>query len=400
MCYTFVMDSVDEHFMARALELAQLGRGLVEPNPMVGAVIVRPGEPGPEIIAEGFHAVFGGPHAEVQAMRAARQACRDVRGSTMYVTLEPCSHFGKTPPCADAIIAAGISRVVVAMLDPDEKVAGRGLKKLRQAGLTVDVGVCQAQARQLLGPYIKLRTQAKPWVICKWAQTADGAIALPSDAGRWISSEASREQVHKLRSYCDGVLVGTGTAQADDPLLTDRSGQAGPAARQLARVVLDSKLALPPESQLVRTANDSPVIVATTAQAIQDNPAKVRELDQAGVELLALPTSQAGLNINALLVELGRRQWTYLLVEGGSKVLNSFIASGQGDELWAFVSPAKLSSAELVQQPRFDLADVIAQGQYVEINSQTIGPDTLHKLRRVIDVGSAIADQGIPNTIS
>jgi len=323
--------------------LAQLGLGLVEPNPMVGAVIVRPGEPGSEIIAEGFHAAYGGPHAEVQALAAARQADADVRGSTMYVTLEPCSHFGKTPPCADAIIAAGISRVVIAMLDPDEKVAGAGLAKLRQAGLTVDVGVCQAQARELLGPYIKLRTQAKPWVICKWAQTADGAIALPSDAGRWISSPASREQVHTLRSYCDGILVGSGTALADDPLLTSRGRAAGQAARQLSRVVLDSKLALPLTSQLVRTANDSPVIVAATAQAIQDNQAKVRELGLAGV-----------------------------------------IASGQADELWAFVSPAKLAPAQLAQQPRFDLADVVAQGQYAEISSQTIGPegpDTLHKLR-------------------
>ncbi len=374
------MNSADEHFIARALELARLGRGLVEPNPMVGAVIVRPGDNGPEIIAEGFHAVFGGPHAEVQALAAARQADADVRGSTMYVTLEPCSHFGKTPPCADAIIAAGISRVVVAMLDPDEKVAGAGLAKLRQAGLTVDVGVCQAQARELLGPYIKLRTQAKPWVICKWAQTADGAIALPSDAGRWISSLASREQVHTLRSYCDGILVGSGTALADDPLLTNR-GRARPAARQLSRVVLDSKLALPPASQLVRTASVSPVIVATTAQAIQTNQAKVRELGLAGVELLALPSSQAGLDIDALLVELGRRQWTNLLVEGGQTVLESFIASGQADELWAFVSPAKLAPAQLAQQPRFDLADVIAQGQYVQVSEETIGPDTLHKLR-------------------
>ncbi len=361
--------------------MAQLGLGLVEPNPMVGAVIVRPGEPGSEIIAEGFHAAYGGPHAEVQALAAARQADADVRGSTMYVTLEPCSHFGKTPPCADAIIAAGISRVVIAMLDPDEKVAGAGLAKLRQAGLTVDVGVCQAQARELLGPYIKLRTQAKPWVICKWAQTADGAIALPSDAGRWISSPASREQVHTLRSYCDGILVGSGTALADDPLLTSRGRAAGQAARQLSRVVLDSKLALPLTSQLVRTANDSPVIVAATAQAIQDNQAKVRELGLAGVELLALPSSQAGLDVDALLVELGRRQWTNLLVEGGQAVLESFIASGQADELWAFVSPAKLAPAQLAQQPRFDLADVVAQGQYAEISSQTIGPDTLHKLR-------------------
>jgi diaminohydroxyphosphoribosylaminopyrimidine deaminase/5-amino-6-(5-phosphoribosylamino)uracil reductase len=168
----------------------------------------------------------------------------------MYVTLEPCSHYGKTPPCTDAVIAAGIARVLAAMVDPDERVSGRGIALLRQAGVQVEVGLCEPAARRLLAAYIKLRTQHRPWVICKWAQTADGYLALPPGAGRWLSGEASRARVQELRAVCDGVCVGIGTVLADDPLLTNRSG----AGRQPARLVLDAHLRTPPTCQLVQSA--------------------------------------------------------------------------------------------------------------------------------------------------
>jgi diaminohydroxyphosphoribosylaminopyrimidine deaminase/5-amino-6-(5-phosphoribosylamino)uracil reductase len=256
------MTGADESFMRRALDLARKGLGEVEPNPMVGAIIVRDGR----ILGEGWHQKFGGPHAEVEALSAAKTAGRDVRGATMYVTLEPCSHHGKTPPCTSAVLAAGIGRVVVAMEDPDEHVRGRGLAQLREAGVEVKCGLCEAEARELLAAYIKLRTRRRPWVICKWAQTADGYLALPAGEGRWISGEQSRQKVHELRACCDGICVGSGTVLADDPLLTNRSGR----GRQPVRVVLDARLRTPSDSRLIATASAvSPVLLVTTARTLE-----------------------------------------------------------------------------------------------------------------------------------
>ncbi len=357
----------DAQFMARALGLAKLGLGSVEPNPMVGAVIVRAGK----IIGEGYHKKFGGPHAEIEAIVSARQAGAEVCGATMYVTLEPCSHYGKTPPCAEALIDSGVSRVVVAMQDPDEKVAGRGLEMLRQAGVKVDLGVCQKEALEFLAPYVKLRTQQQPWVICKWAQTIDGAIALPPEQGRWISCPASLARVHELRSWCDGILVGVDTVLADDPLLTNRSEGS---SRQPVRIVMDSKLRTPAGSQLIRTAGESPVIIATTAGGAQ----AVNVDMKTNVEILELPAGPDGVDVVALLDELGKRQYTYLLVEGGAKILAGFIQTGLADELQVFVSPQAAGQAGL---RRFDIADVIQAGLYSEISSETIGVDTLRIFR-------------------
>ncbi|HUS46493.1 MAG TPA: bifunctional diaminohydroxyphosphoribosylaminopyrimidine deaminase/5-amino-6-(5-phosphoribosylamino)uracil reductase RibD, partial [Phycisphaerae bacterium] len=281
------MQTQDEKFMRAALELAARGRGGVEPNPMVGAVIVRDGVE----IARGRHKRFGGPHAEAEAIAAAHAAGADVRGATMYVTLEPCCHHGKTPPCTDLLISEGISRVVVAMIDPDAKVAGNGTKQLRAAGIDVTVGVCEGEARKMLAPYIKLRTEGRPWVICKWAQTADGYVALPPGCGRWISGEKSRAYAHELRGVCDGVCVGIGTVLADDPLLTNRSGR----GRHPARLVLDSRLRTPPDCKLVVTAGRSPVIVATTPAGLAANEAHAAKLRAAGVELVAIPAGAVGL---------------------------------------------------------------------------------------------------------
>ena len=407
------MTKANEQFMRRALELARQGLGAVEPNPMVGAVIVRDGR----VLCEGWHRRFGGPHAEIEAFAAATAGGLDIRGATMYVTLEPCNHHGKTPPCTEAIIAAGIVRVVAAMEDPDELVAGRGIAKLRAAGIEVETGLREAEARELLAAYVKLRTRKRPWVICKWAQTADGRLALPAGLGppggseRWISGEKSRAMVHELRSYCDGICVGSGTVLADDPLLTNRAGR----GRQPTRVVLDGQLRTPPGSRLIATASaSSPVLLATTAHALEVQAASAGLLARQGVEFLALPAgARGGVSLGALLDELGRRKWTRLLVEGGPTVLQRVISEHLADELWVFISPhaahqaaagaAMANGAEMAdgakmadgaaapeaepgsspaeELPRLDIRDLQAAGHLPQPRHMKVGPDTLLTFR-------------------
>ncbi len=369
------MTKANEQFMLRAFALARKGLGTVEPNPMVGAVIVRDSQ----ILGEGWHGAFGGPHAEIEALAAARAGGENVRGATMYVTLEPCSHHGKTPPCADAIIDAGLACVVAAMVDPDENVAGRGLEKLRAADIEVQTGLCETQVRELLAPYIKLRTRKRPWVICKWAQTLDGYLALPAGDERWISGQAAREIVHELRSYCDGICVGSGTVLADDPLLNNRSGR----GRQPTRIVLDGRLRTPLASRLIATASaESPVLLATTARAMEDHVETAAQMTRNGAELLALPDAPgAGVSINALLDELGRRKWTRLLIEGGPKVLERVIADGLADELWVFIAPRPASQSPGEILPRFDIRDLQAQSDLPQPQRMMAGADTLLKFR-------------------
>lgn len=365
------MPNNDEIFMRRALALAKRGRGSVEPNPMVGAVIVRDGQ----ILAEGWHQRFGGPHAEVEALRAATAARVNPAGATMYVTLEPCCHHGKTPPCTDAILAAHIRSVVVAMSDPDKRVAGRSLLILRDAEMDVTLGVCEAEARELLGPYIKLRTRHRPWCIAKWAQTADGYLALPLGGGRWISHEESRRRVHELRSLCAGICVGVGTVLADDPLLTNRVGE----GKQPARVVLDSRLRIPLDSQLVRTAWETPLVIATTPQGAGEQSEAMFALQQRGAEVLILPDKEGLVSLPALLDELGKREWTHLIVEGGLAVLKAFLAEDLLDELQVYVSPRVVGEADL---PRLNLSEVLSAGAFVETQRIPVADDTFVQCRR------------------
>ena len=343
----------DKDFMSIALQCAARGRGSVEPNPMVGAVLVRSDRE----LARGWHGRFGGPHAEIVALEAARSAGAEIAGATMYVTLEPCCHQGKRPPCTDAIIAAGISRVVIAMEDPDRQVSEGGLAALRGAGIEVCTGVCEAEARELLGAYIKLRTTGRPWVICKWAQTADGYLALPAGQGEWISGEASRAEAHRIRGLCDGICVGIETVLADDPLLTNRSGSGG----QPVRVVLDSRLRIPMDCRLVRTSQDAPVLVVTT-RAARARANAAQSLRDCGVEVLELSGVGGRIDLEALLDELGRRSWTYLLVEGGAKVLESFMSLHLADELLVFVSTQEVG-------PRGDLPhlDILAAAEKLNL---------------------------------
>ncbi len=325
--------SADEAMMRRALELAERGRGNVEPNPVVGAVLAREGQ----IIAEGWHQRYGEAHAEVNAVAAAGPAART---ATLYVTLEPCCHHGKTPPCTDAIIQAGIARVVVALVDPFPQVAGRGIGRLMAAGIPVEVGLCAQQARRQQAPYLKLVTTGRPYVHAKWAMTLDGKTATRRGDSKWISNETSRRKVHELRGRMDGILIGIGTALVDDPLLTARP----PGPRVATRVLLDSKARLPLGSQLVRTAATAPTLIVVSATAPED---RMEALRQAGCEVV-MPTTEhePTSRLHALLDELGRRRWTNLFVEGGSEVLGRFLDAQAIDEVHAFVAPRLLGGGQ------------------------------------------------------
>jgi diaminohydroxyphosphoribosylaminopyrimidine deaminase/5-amino-6-(5-phosphoribosylamino)uracil reductase len=309
------MGEIEPKWMQRALELAKRGRGYVEPNPLVGAVLVRDGQ----VVGEGRHERHGQAHAEVNALAAAGSAAR---GATLYVTLEPCCHHGKTPPCTDAILRSGVGQVVAAMLDPFSEVAGRGAGRLRAAGIAVEIGLCEREARRLNAPYLKLLTTARPYVHAKWAMTLDGKIATRTGDSKWISNEASRRRAHELRGRMDAIIVGIGTVLADDPLLTARP----PGPRIATRVVLDTRGRLPAGSRLVQTLSDAPLLHATGG---------ARGMGEG----LVLPQEGGHVSVSGLLEELGRRRMTNVLVEGGAGVLGSFFDARAVDEVWVFVAP-------------------------------------------------------------
>ncbi|MBA4106327.1 MAG: bifunctional diaminohydroxyphosphoribosylaminopyrimidine deaminase/5-amino-6-(5-phosphoribosylamino)uracil reductase RibD [Pirellula sp.] len=320
------MSSESQH-LERAIELARRGEGHVEPNPMVGCVLVRDGA----VVGEGWHQRFGGPHAEIEALSMAGDAAR---GSTAFVTLEPCAHVGKTPPCTGALIAAGVARVVVASRDPNPLVDGRGIAALQAAGIKVDVLDNCLEANALLAPFAKLMTTGRPWVIAKWAMTLDGKLATHTGDSQWISGEGSRAIVHQLRGRMDAIVVGRGTAEQDDPLLTVRPA----GARTPTRIVLDSQAVLALDSQLVRTSSDAPVLVAAAANAPE---VRCHALREAGVEVWQAPPAAVSASDRwlALLDELGRRRMTNILVEGGAKVLGALLDAGAIDEVHAFIAP-------------------------------------------------------------
>lgn len=322
----------DKGFMRSAMEVARRGRGLVEPNPMVGAVVVNLVDGVPFPFGQGTHERFGGPHAEINALQIAGE---QARGSTLYVTLEPCCHQGKTPPCTKAVIAAGVKRVVAAMRDPFPKVAGGGFAELEAAGIEVVSGVLQTEAEELNAPYLKLVQQGRPWVIAKWAMTLDGKIATSTGQSKWISGPESREIVQQLRGRMDAIVVGRRTAELDDPLLTARPAEGNP-ARVATRIVVDSSARLALSSQLVRTAREVPLLVAASANA---EAIKVQQLTAAGAEVVQLPGSSSSERLAQLLDELGRRRMTNILVEGGSQLLGSLFDARQVDEAHCFIAP-------------------------------------------------------------
>lgn len=332
--------------MAMALNLARKGLGCVEPNPAVGAVLVRNNQ----IIGRGYHHFFGGPHAEVDAIQDARAQGESIRGATLYVTLEPCCHFGKTPPCTQAIIDAGIKRVVIGAMDPSAKVGGKGIAALKNADIEVQTGLMADEAEALNPWFFKFHRKNTPWVICKWAQTLDGKLAARSGHSKWITGPEARREAHRIRQTCQAIVVGIGTALADDPELTVRldsnsdgdihAPQAGAPrdGRVLNRVVFDSDLRIDIGSKLVQTARQTPVWVFT---AQNTEKSKIETLEKFGVHVVMMPTAQQGrLSLSDFLSFAADQGWARIMVEGGATLIRSFLIASIVDELAVFQSEA------------------------------------------------------------
>jgi diaminohydroxyphosphoribosylaminopyrimidine deaminase/5-amino-6-(5-phosphoribosylamino)uracil reductase len=320
----------DLHFMEHALELARNGVGLASPNPTVGCVLVQDGA----IVGDGFHRYDALDHAEIVALK---QAAGKARGATLYVTLEPCNHTGRTGPCTETIIAAGVSRVVAATEDPNPKTRGSGFTRLRTAGIEVETGVLAASAEKLNEAYSCWITTHKPFVTLKSALTLDGQLALPQPGGKkkrkWISNEESRAEVQRMRHASDALLTGIGTILADDPLLTDRSGL--PRRRRPLRVILDTKLRISPKARIVRTA-EGDLLVFTGASL---NSTKARKLRDLGVELLSAKSRDRKLDLNLVLKELGKRDILSVLLESGPRLNAAALAAGVVQKLVLFYAP-------------------------------------------------------------
>jgi diaminohydroxyphosphoribosylaminopyrimidine deaminase / 5-amino-6-(5-phosphoribosylamino)uracil reductase len=369
-----VSTELDASHLRRALELAEGGRGRVSPNPLVGAVLVRDGE----LIGEGFHAELGGLHAERDALEDCRGRGSAPEGSTLYVTLEPCAHTGRQPPCTEAILEAGIARVVYASEDPTEKASGRGPGMLRDGGIAVELaGGPEASAARLLNqPFRKRARTGRPLVTYKAAMSLDGRVASPTGDSRWISSVESRELVHRWRAECDAVAVGIGTVLADDPLLTARIEGA---ARQPARVVFDSHAQLPLDSALVNSIDEAPLIVACAPEA----PSARRDaLEGAGAEVIVAPGRTPRARLEAALDELGRREIQDLFVEGGPTFAGSLFDAGEIDEVRFFIAPVLVGAAGARAALEGEGAVRIADGvRPLATSYEQIGEDMLVRAR-------------------
>lgn len=347
--------NVDQFYMARALKLAAFGQGLVEPNPMVGCVIVRedytvcrtwapeePNEALAHIVGEGWHQKFGEAHAEVNALTMAGDLAK---GATMYVTLEPCSHTGKTPPCVDAVIAAGIKRVVVAMEDPFPEVAGNGIKRLLDAGIEVKLGVLENRARELNAPYLTRLEKKRPWIIGKWAMTLDGKIATRIGSSYWISSDESRARLHEWRECVDAILIGSRTAMEDDPKLTVRLPDGRKPKRTPTRIVIDSGGVLSVFSELALTARDVPLMLVYGP----NTPAGKKEFwESKGAEVLPIEIESYEQRILVLMEKLAERGMTNILVEGGGELLGHLFDLELIDEVRVFICPKIVGGKEAI----------------------------------------------------
>jgi len=351
--------------MKRALELARRAAGDTSPNPLVGAVIVKDGR----IIGEGYHRRAGLPHAEIEALRRAGRAAR---GATLYVTLEPCNHVGRTPPCCDAIVRAGLRDVVVAMRDPNPITHGRGVARLRRAGLRVRTGILKDEAQRLNAPFTKYITTGLPWTVAKVAQSLDGKIATRTGESRWISSLAFRQLTHQLRRDADAVVVGIETVLRDDPRLTARTAQKPPRPGRPIRVILDSQLRTPLASRCVRDAS-VPTVIATTARSA----AKRRRLEQRGVTVIVLPPQRGRVPLRALCRHLASRfDVMSLLIEGGGEVLAGALQEQLVDRLVWAVAPMILggrSSPSSVGGA--GVARLSAAVHLTGLSTRQIGPD-------------------------
>lgn len=316
----------DIHYMKMAVSLAGKGAGHVSPNPMVGAVIVKDGR----VISRGWHKVFGGLHAETDALASCAES---PAGATMYVTLEPCCHYGKQPPCTSAIINAGISRVVVGMTDPNPLVGGKGISILREHGIEVCTGLLEKEIRYQNRIFLKYITQRRPWTVLKWAMTLDGRIAAASGDSRWVSCEESRHYVHTLRGRYMGIMAGIGTVLADNPMLNCRTD----GMRQPVRIIVDSHASLPEDSAIARTAGEYRTVLAHTPYAMQE---RLEPLHSCGIETVECAATENGMvDLDDLMSRLGAMGIDSVLVEGGAELDWSLVSAGLADEHYIFVAP-------------------------------------------------------------
>ena len=353
--------------MQLALQQAGHGEGFVEPNPMVGAVVATPDG---HVISSGYHRRFGEAHAEIHAIA---EAGSKTTGNDLYVTLEPCSHFGKTPPCADAVIKAGFRRVIIGCRDPAPHVAGQGIQRLRDAGVEVTVGVCETEAKRLIAPFEMLMLRERPWVHAKWAMTLDGRTASRTGHSKWISSEASRKIVHQLRGRMDAIITGAGTVRNDDPLLTARP----PGIRTPLRVVIDADGAsLHAHTNLIKSLADGPVLICVSESAAM---LEVQRLQSLGVEVFHCVTNHAGrIDLSSVMAELGRRKCTNVLIEAGSELLGGLFDASFVDEVHVFIAPRLVGGANA--RPAIagtGAASIPEMPNVINVRQSIIGDDVL-----------------------
>ncbi len=326
--------NMDTKYMKRALQLARKGIGYTNPNPLVGAVIVKD----EEVIGEGYHAVYGGPHAEINAFKNANQ---DVNGAVMYVTLEPCSHYGKTPPCAKAIVEKGIKKVIIAMEDPNPEVAGRGIQILKDHGIEVVVGVLEEESKTLNEIFLKYITTKLPFCILKTAMTLDGKIATRTGDSKWITNEASRHYVHELRHRVAGIMVGIGTVIQDDPFLNTRLKKE--TGSDPARIIVDTSARVPLDANIFNMTSTAKTIIATTEFAKEE---KLRAIEAKGAQIIIMPIRDNRVDLKYLMKELGEKKIDSVLLEGGSELNYSALESGIVDKVNAFIAPKIIGGSE------------------------------------------------------
>jgi diaminohydroxyphosphoribosylaminopyrimidine deaminase/5-amino-6-(5-phosphoribosylamino)uracil reductase len=356
--------------MTECLRLAEKGRGFVSPNPMVGAVLVKQGR----IVARGFHRRFGGPHAEVECIRSYDGT---LRGATLYVNLEPCSHHGKTPPCTDLIINSGIRKVVVGMKDPNPLVAGNGLRRLRRAGVRVISGVLEQEARELNRVFVTHITRRRPFVHVKVAQSLDGKIALERGSPVWITGKEARKLVHQWRAEHDAILVGANTIRVDDPFLTVRLAR----GRNPAAVILDGDLSISLRARVLKTARQRNVIIIANEKVVRRRIRKMKELTSQGVLVLPLLSKSNHLSLNIILRKLYRLNIGSLLVEGGSNVFTQFLEGDNIDLLSVFLAPAFMGKGVPAIDQMYHSHRYPIWMSNCRASSRSVGKDTLLQFR-------------------
>ncbi len=356
----------EEQYMRRAIALAKLGEGKTRPNPLVGAVVVKDGR----IIGEGYHTKYGALHAEREALADCIRRYEDPRGADMYVTLEPCCHTGKQPPCTEALVEAGVGRVIVGSADPNPLVAGKGIEFLQQHGIKVETGFFKAECDALNPIFFYYITTGKPYVALKYAMTADGKIATVAGASKWITGEEARNHAHGLRNRYAAILVGINTVLADNPMLNCRlEGGVNP-----LRIVLDSSLRIPAECQLVQTAREIPLLVVCGNASAE----KKAELEGLGVEVLPLPGTDGRPDLKALTSELGKRGIDSLLIEGGSQVHYSALKAGIVNHIYSYVAPKIFGGARALGPVSGDGVEQVAEAFPLQVvGTQNLGDDIL-----------------------